>query len=107
MRSGRGETGGRWKSMDAGVSGAAWEVSLDSVTRTRGILCTLLTSSDRSAEVGASIATPEPGDNGRLSSSEETFCEWMVRSCSSWATTCSTGLRYPSWAEVSSVSAVA
>lgn len=77
------------------------------MTRTAGRLCTLLTSSGRSTGVGASIATPEPGDNGRLSSSEVTFCEGMVGSCSSWAGTSSTGTWRSPWAEVSSVSAVA
>ena len=104
----RGERGGgsRWTSIDAGASWAE-EISLGSVTRTTGRLCTLLTSSDCSAGEGASIATPEPGDNGRLSSSEETFCGVMVRSCSSWTATSSTGLWRSSWTEVSSVSAVA
>jgi hypothetical protein len=76
--------------MDAGASRAVGEVG--SVTWTTGRLWTLLTSSDRSAGVGASIATPELGDNGRLSSSEECFCGVMVRSCSSWAATSSVGL---------------
>jgi len=77
------------------------------VTRTTGRLCTLLASSGRSAGVGASIATPEAGDNGRLSASAVTFCGAMVRSCSSWTATSSTGLWRSSWTEASSVSAVA
>ena len=94
-------------SMDAGTSWAVGGISLGSVTRTTGRLWILLTSSGCSGEAGASIATPELGDNGRLSSSAETFCDVMVRSPSSWAATSSTGLWRLSRGEVSSVSAVA